>query len=263
MVRVAAAAVALSAILAGSSVAGTVTAPAMAASEGLPPFTCIEALRSARIADAAGRVDEAESRYEGAIEGCGRHLVALLELFAFLERRGLDPTTRTTVVAELERRLGDPTLVVPDSVLEQLAFKAEASPNLLAAVDQRCRVLLETGVEEVRQQPLWRARGRIAERRGDLDTAMVAARHIFELGEYNFEAQLFGTTSRASCAVGTRPCGRGERCCRRMGTRHPRSTSGTGTKSSWQDAQDTSTTRSPPCGPSLRRHPGQPTRAGS
>ncbi len=184
------AALAVASLVAGSPEGVVASAPGAAVSEGLPPLACIQALRSARLADAAGKVEEAERGYESALDGCGRHVVALLELFSFLERRGLDPTTRAAVVAELERRLDDPDLVVPDTILEQLAANTATAPELLAAVDRRCRSLIDAGADAARQQALWRARGRIAERRADLETAMMAARRLFELGEYNFEAAL-------------------------------------------------------------------------
>lgn len=170
---------------------GSASADSPEARAEFPAFECIAGLRSARIADASGKHEVALQGYTSSLTRCGRDPAALVELIAFLDRRGLEPTIHATSVAELSRRLVDPTFDVPDEVLERIAGAERVAPELFEAAERRCALLLDQDggaarLDNTRQRRIWRVRGWLAERRGDLETALVAAKQSHALGEEDY-----------------------------------------------------------------------------
>lgn len=100
----------------------------------LPPPDCVRAMRSARIAAAAGELDRAAAELRAAVDAFPGELAPLVELWRLEMRRGRSPEQAVELRAAIARRLDDPGSDLGPAMLEYLVQGAGENPEELEPI---------------------------------------------------------------------------------------------------------------------------------
>ena len=144
-------------------------APAVPAAAVLPPAECVRLLRAARIADMKGDPVAALARLREAVETFPAEIAPLNALLEFHRRQPLPEEEHQRLRERLFARLGDPALVVPPGVLEQMALAPGVDQETLRAMAEK--ISRQLGDEAVPDPRLLALLARLQERLGQDEAA--------------------------------------------------------------------------------------------
>ena len=143
----------------------------------LPPEDCVRLLRAARIAEMKGDPAAALARLREAAESFPDEIAPLNALLEFHRRQPLPEDEHRRLRERLLARLGDPNLVVPPGVLEQMALDPRADEEALRAMAEK--VSRQVGDEGEPDARLLAVLARLQERLGEDEAAFATWQRLW------------------------------------------------------------------------------------